>query len=249
MNGARSTDKYQSLYDLQESLIKLFSVLEYHPEKAKLKLPTKFQRFIDQYANSGYDRDFVNDLRERIDEATKLADGKRLDIWSDKETIRECTEQIQIYEKLLSEKTEYIEQLKDELSRKAEAEESVSIIMPSETQPENDFKEAIAEIIALRDRQILKRDHLISIGEPDGSPSHRIIDSTLIETANMLRKWNVDMLDGLGKFSPYEQMAVDTKETDDECLVGTVAEVVRPGYRYRGEMLRAAEVIVYTKKA
>lgn len=250
MNNTKSTDKYQSLYDLQYSLTKLFEGFDYHPDQVKLKIPNKFQRTLDHYINGGVDRDFVNDLREQIDAVIDIAEGKRLDAWSAEETAKEYKKKLEEYEKMISDQLIYIHSLKEELS--AQTLNNASIVKdPSlETkETEKPYLDVVTEIIALRDRQMLKKDHLASIGEPEDAPSYKIIDATLRETAQILKNMGVDVLDVMEKFSPYEQTAVGTEETEDEALWGTVFSVVRPGYRYHGEVLRVAEVIVYTKKA
>ena len=219
MNTTKSTDKYQSLYDLQYSLTKLFEGLDYHPNKVKLKIPGKFQRTLDHYINGGVDRDFVNDLREQIDAVIDIAEGKRLDAWSAEETAKEYKKKLDEYEKMISDQLIYIHSLKEELS--AQASNNASIVK----KPSLETKET------------------------EDAPSYKIIDATLRETAQILKNMGVDVLDVMEKFSPYEQTAVGTEETEDEALLGTIFSVVRPGYRYRGEVLRVAEVIVYTKKA
>ena len=98
MNTTKSTDKYQSLYDLQYSLTKLFEGLDYHPNQVELKIPGKFQRTLDHYINGGVDRDFVNDLREQIDAVIDIAEGKRLDAWSAEETAKEYKKKLDEYE-------------------------------------------------------------------------------------------------------------------------------------------------------
>ena len=106
----------------------------------------------------------------------------------------------------------------------------------------------IRNLISFRDNQLIKWGFLYEQGEQENSPPIRIVESILRETASLLIKTGVEIMEDEGMFSSERQTIVDTIETEDDELDGVIAEVVRPGYCYKGEFLRGQEVIIYKKK-
>lgn len=95
---------------------------------------------------------------------------------------------------------------------------------------------------------MIRRGFLYEQGEQEGSAPIRIVESILRETAGLLAKSGVEIMEDEGRFSSERQTIVDTIETEDDELDGMIAEVIRPGYCYKGEPLRGQEVIIYKKK-
>jgi molecular chaperone GrpE (heat shock protein) len=61
----------------------------------------------------------------------------------------------------------------------------------------------------------------------------------------LLNAVEVVRMDETGPVDPKRHEVVDTRPAPQETLVDHVAEVVRPGYTWRGDLLRAQQVIAY----
>ena len=117
------------------------------------------------------------------------------------------------------------------------------------TAPDDDaLLPLIRGLISVCDNLLVKRYYLIDSDEEMGGNAMRVVDSVLKEAENLLQKNGVEIINYSGKFSDAEQFAAKTCETEDDTLVGCVAEIIRPGYKYHDTVLRAEEVVVYTKK-
>jgi molecular chaperone GrpE len=89
---------------------------------------------------------------------------------------------------------------------------------------------------------VLMADRVENAGEDDTG----LAASLRLEILDVLARYGVHrMPDERGRFDPGEQEAVGTVETDDESRRGTVAMVVRHGYRMGEQLLRPQRVRVY----
>lgn len=230
-------NQYQSIFGLQESLRELFATVNYVPQEIHICIPNGIVQFFS-YTNKGMAADYIDLLTQQVKEATEKSENIRLDHWSEKEGMEELQKEVKSYEAIIGAQSAKIERLEKQL------EENGSHCKEAEIS----LKALIQNIITLRDSQLIKRDYLYDQGEQEGSVPLRIVEATLKETANALKKCGVEILEDEGKFSSGRQTIVDVRETEEEALDGQIAEVVRPGYCYQGEQLRGQEVVVYKKK-
>lgn len=259
-------NQYQCMSEFQDSLRKLYNTINYSPKEIFIKPPNGIvQTFV--FANKGMLVKYFEELTKQVREAIKISDGIRLDRWSEKEYQDELEKKVGSYEESIKsyedekrvyedkirayedEKRAYEEEIDKQSERIAGLEEE---LRAHESSPAEDtgkeMRDLISNIIALRDGQMIKRDYLYDQGEDESSVSLRIVEATLKETANLLKKSGVEILEDQGAFSSQRQTIVDVKETEEESLNGQIAEVVRPGYFYQGEPLRGQEVITYKMK-
>lgn len=235
-------NQYQCISELQDNLRKLYETINYSPEEIFVKFPNGFLQVFD-FAKKKMSAMYIEGLTEQVKEAIKIADGIRLDRWSEKEYQKELEEKAGSYEESVK---SYEEKLGKQSDRIAELEEQLRNYELSQNgNTGTEMRDLLGNIIALRDGQLIKRDYLYDQGEEVGSVPLRIVEATLKETANLLKKSGVEILEDEGAFSSERQTIVDVKETEEESLDGQIAEVVRPGYIYQGEQLRGQEVIVY----
>ena len=246
----KQEDKYLSLLELQDSLIRLCEIFGYSISPEELQVPGKFRRSLDRYANRGADIAFISKLGENVDKAVETLKKSYTDKSIDTAMIDQLRQTIDEYEIALRERSDEIEKLKQQIL--AESEKNKRVLQGSEEKSDiskkSDMLTVIEDIIELRDKQILKRDYLESLEGEDNTNALKIIGSTLRSTAEMLERMGVEILDEEGDFSPSEQVAVETQFTDDDTLVGKIAKTVRAGYRYLGRSIRAQEVIIYVKE-
>ncbi|MFI6295874.1 nucleotide exchange factor GrpE [Nonomuraea sp. NPDC050790] len=64
----------------------------------------------------------------------------------------------------------------------------------------------------------------------------------------MLREGEVEPVDDRGELDPERHQVVGVRTTDEPDLPGTIAETVRPGYQWRGRVLRPQQVLAYVEE-
>ena len=99
------------------------------------------------------------------------------------------------------------------------------------------------DLILLFDRL----DHSLAPAPADDvtSPRDAVISSLRDELLEVLYRREIELIEpSPAIFDPVWQRAIDARITDLPDLHNSVASVVRQGFRYRGRLLRAEEVIV-----
>ncbi len=85
---------------------------------------------------------------------------------------------------------------------------------------------------------------------PPGSPVRALLEGVALVERKLLEALNreglreIEALDAT--FDPTLHEAILTQPTDDPLLVGRVAHVVEPGYRFGDRLIRPAKVVVWT---
>ncbi len=104
----------------------------------------------------------------------------------------------------------------------------------------------IHSLITMRDNLLLKRDW-IRENNLDDANINKLVENQFREIGKIMQKSGVEVLEDSGRFDISRQTVVDTRPTQDPNLVDHIAEIYRPGYLYKGEVLRGQEIILYTK--
>lgn len=238
-------DQYQCMSDLQDSLRKLYGVISYSPEEIFIESPKGIVQAL-AFANRGMPANYIEQLAEQAKEAIRILEGNQIGCWKEKEDQKELEKKVESYGKSIK---SYEEKIGKQSEKIAELEGRIRDYESSTARDaEKEMRDMIGNVIALRDGQLMKRDYLRSQGMEEGSAALRIVEATLKEIGNLLKKSGVEILEDQGAFSSQRQTIVDVKETEEESLDGQIAEIVRPGYVYQGEQLRGQEVIVYKRK-
>lgn len=110
------------------------------------------------------------------------------------------------------------------------------------------YMEAIQGLIGMRDSLLGRRELLTGNGTDNGDERMKLISISLRETANLLGKMGVTILEDSGAFDSTRHTIVETLPTDDDSQENQIARVFRPGYEYHHTPLRGQEVIIYVKE-
>ena len=245
-------DQFQCMSEFQDSLRKLYSTMDYSPKKIPVVPPGGIMQAFS-FAGRKMTVNYFEEMTKQVREAVKISDGIRLDRWSEKEYKEELEKKVDRYEETAEsyedEKRAYEEKIDRQSERIVELEKRLNDYASAPAEDTGkEMRDLISNIIAFRDSQLIRRDYLYDQGEDESGVPMRIVEASLKETANLLRKSGVEILEDTGVFSSQKHTIVDVRETQEESLDGQIAEVVRPGYCYQGEYLRGQEVIIYKMK-
>lgn len=149
----------------------------------------------------------------------------------------QCTARVEEMKKLLSEQEEHIrasdaqiQQLTQQLKQAREA-----------------LQTPISGLIVMRDSLLARADLLRENGVAQSDERFKVVSVSLRETAALLSRMGVTIVEDSGAFDATRQTIADTISTQDPKLANQIARVFRPGYLYQGETLRGQEVIIYVK--
>ncbi|MFI6391491.1 hypothetical protein [Nonomuraea sp. NPDC050540] len=79
-------------------------------------------------------------------------------------------------------------------------------------------------------------------------PPARLVGWVADQLTLMLREGEVEPLDDRGELVPERHQVVGVRPTAEPGLPGTIAETVRPGYQWRGLVLRPQQVLAYVEE-
>jgi hypothetical protein len=113
-----------------------------------------------------------------------------------------------------------------------------------EPDEEAGLPEVVAEVIRLADGVLDLRDGLGS-SVADGQPAATVLRWAGARARSLMAACEVTQLEESGAFDPVRHKAVASREAPSVGLVRHIADTVRPGYAWRGELLRPQEVVVY----
>ena len=213
-------DRYESMTSLRESLEKIFDMCGLEKSRAQIKKSTGFAGLLEYLCDDRGLCRFMDTLESQAEKAGKVLEEQRLDEWNYQEN-----------ERRLKSLENEVNQLKEK-----HAEEIYAL--------RQEYEAMILNVIALRDNLLMRRDW-IRDNAADNSSAMRLVEGQLRETGNLLKKAGVQILEDEGLFDSSCHTVVDTKPADDPLLDNQIAEVFRPGYVYKGKVLRGQEVILY----
>lgn len=216
-------ERYTSMRSLRDHLEKLFRLCGLDEQRVEVKMPPRVVIMVENLFRDYSLCNFLDALDEQAALAVKALNDRQLDVWSSEETERRLEE--------VEAKLAGASQKQKELEQKLLA-------------AENKNEEYIRNMIAMRDNLLMRRDW-IKENEPEDVNAGKLVENQLRETANLLKKSGVEILEDDGMFDSSRHTVVETRETDDPLLDNQIAEVFRPGYVYQGNVLRGQEVIIY----
>lgn len=180
---------------------------------------------------------YLRDINTTADEALRGMKDRILDDWNNQENERrleELEEQLSRQEELCSGRERECLQLRQEQDRlRGMTEQTI--------QEEINL---IRGIIALRDGLFMKQSWLQSCPE-ETETAAKVLEGQVRDTAKLLTEIGVEILDECGTFDSSYQTVVETRTAQEPEQIDRVAETFRPGYRFRNEILRQQEVILY----
>ena len=212
---------------LKSDLNRLFQLCGVDEETSKTARSTGFRRLMESASRNQAFMDELDILDRQARRAVRALEERKLEEWNhfqNEERIRELEEQA----------AEFRERSQEPAGNRGETgDREKSVLL-----------EMIRGLIAVRDHLLIQRDWLKN-QETGKRDAEKFIEGQLAETAKILEKAGVEILEDEGDFDSGRHTVVDTRMTDDIFLENQIAEVFRPGYAYSGELLRGQEVILY----
>lgn len=240
-------DRYEGMRALRDDLNKLFELCGLKVEQVEIGSTPALIRLAASLVKDHALLDYLDTLDCQAKKAVKELEAKQIDQWSNEQNelrIEQLEKQITQYQKkleLLLKEKRRVEKENDSPKR------TLPIHKVGDPGPqEQGHLEMIRSLISMRDNLLIRRDWLKD-NAPDDQNTMKLIESQLYQTANILKKSGVEILEDQGGFDSNRHTVVDTRPTDDPLLVNQIVEVFRPGYTYQGEVLRGEEVILYVK--
>lgn len=247
-------DVYILLSEMSENINKLFSSLGIQEEKSDLQIPPRLIAMIEALVNSG---GMVAENMEQLNSRLKTAYDKSEEIrlinraYANNE--KDLNREINLNKTELSSLQSQVDEIKQQncLSEKT-CDNLQNELLSLKDKYESDtrslkrqYLDNIMLLITFRDGILMKEGLAESQGE---QKLQSMLASLMIETANILEKNQVIILDQKGVFDSSKQIVVDIVETTEEALQNTIAQVFRPGYSFEDEMIRPQEVVLYKYK-
>lgn len=113
-----------------------------------------------------------------------------------------------------------------------------------DSEMEQTLLKLIKGVITVRDKLLIQKNW-IEEQIPEEENACKLVDGQLRETARCLQNVGVEILEDSGIFDSRCHTVVETRPAESEGQTERIAETVRPGYRFRGEILRSQEVVLY----
>jgi len=142
---------------------------------------------------------------------------------------------------------DYLEQQEEELRQLRQQIQDQTLQPAPPVSTDAGQLEMVQDIIAMRDNLLMRRNWIRDFA-PEEEAAAKLVEGQLRETAKILEHSGVEILDQTGTFDYRLHTAVETRPAPSLEQDGQIAETFRPGYRFRSEMLRPQEVILYAKE-
>lgn len=241
--------RYRSMCSLRDHLEKLFRLCGLNEQRVEVKMSPKLVTIMENFFKDTTLCDFLDNLDSQTEQAIKALNGRQLDLWNSQETERKLEETDEMLQKAQQRIEDREQQIKEMAERAVTLEQQLestqwALDKANEQLAQNDPEEMIRNIIAMGDNLLMRRDYLRE-NMPEDDNADKLIKNQLRETANILKKAGVEILEDEGIFDCSRHTVVDTRLTTDPSLDNQIAEVFRPGYIYKGSVIRGQEVILY----
>jgi len=156
----------------------------------------------------------------------------------------ECTLRVEEMKRRLKEQQQLLDEQENRFKEEQERTERMAGQLAA---AEASLKAAVSGIITMRDSLLTRVDLLRENGVAENDERFKVVSISLRETAALLGRMGVTIVEDEGLFDPARQTIAETIPTSDPGLANHIARVFRPGYLYQGEVLRGQEVIIYVK--
>lgn len=228
-------NRYETMKHLRDHLNELFQLCGVPETQVEVSPAPALIRLVERLVRDDALYSYLEGLDTQSELAVREMEERRLDFWN-----------IQQNETRIA---ELEQELKEERTRAQETEKKLSQELQAEKKRVEQYcKEqlsAIHDLIALRDKLLLRKSWLEDQA-PEEKSAHKVVISQLREIARCLTNWGVEILEAGGAFDNHFQTVVETRPAENTEQDGQIAETFRPGYRFRDEVLRPQEVILFT---
>ena len=219
-------ERYALMTRLRDHLAELFELCGTPAEQVPVEPAPAPLRWLETLLRDRGLYDYLKELDAQAVQAIQTAKERNLDFWNAQEN-----------ERILERQEEELLQLRQQLQT----------LQPA-PQVSTDAGQLamIQDIIAMRDNLMLRKNWIRNFA-PDEKTAAQMVDGQLQETAKLLERAGVEIMEQTGAFDCRLHAAVETRPALYPEQDGQIAETFRPGYRFRGEVLRPQEVILYIK--
>ena len=229
-------ERYLCMVELQQQLMELFDLCGVEAEMIKVSQMPVPLVWLEKLIQDNQLYDYLENLTGLSVQAVEKLKDIKLDAWSNQESERRLDEAYQRLEEQdlqLTQNMQAAELLKNENTKLRE-------------QMFGEQKTLIKAVITLRDNLLMKKEWLES-SMPEEVTAAKLINGQLQETAKMLEDMGVEIMQDGGAFDSHYHTVVQTRPAENTEQIDQIVETFRPGYRFRNEILRSQEVIVYIK--
>ena len=227
-------NRYEIMRHLRDDLEELFRLCGVQREQVKIIPAPAPIRLAEKLVQDNALYHYLEGLDAQAEQAVRVMKDRRLDEWNDRQNEARITE--------------LEEELKQERMNARHAEETLAKERQAWAQREARYREeqvsVIQDLISLRDKLLLRKSWLEEQC-PEEQNARKLADSQLRETARCLAGLGVEILEAGGSFDSRYQTVVETRPAETEEQADQIAETFRPGYRFRDEILRPQEVILF----
>ena len=221
-------ERYALMTRLRDHLAELFELCGTPAEQVPVEPAPVPLRWLEALLRDRRLYEYLKGLDAQAEQAIQTAKERNLDFWNAQEN-----------ERILERQEEELRQLRQQLQDQA------SQPTPQVSTDAGQLA-VVQDIIAMRDNLMLRKNWIQNFA-PDEKTAAQLVDGQLQETAKLLERAGVEIMDRIGSFDCRLHAAVETRPALYPEQDGQIAETFRPGYRFRGEVLRPQEVILYIK--
>ena len=229
-------NRYESMKYLRDHLEELFRLCGVQAERVQVETAPALIRFAEKLVQDDALYSYLEGLYSQAEQAIQAMKDRQLDAWNNQQNEARIAELEQ--------------ELNQERTQAHKAEETLSQELQAEKERVEQCRKeqlsAIQGLIALRDKLLLRKSWLEEQA-PDEKNAQKVVDSQLRETARCLTNMGVEILEEGGAFDNRSQTAVETRPAKTPDQADQIAETFRPGYRFREEILRPQEVVLFVE--
>lgn len=209
-------NRYETMKHLRDRLSELFQLCGVQGEPVQIIPAPALIRLVEKLVGDHGLYSYLEGLDSQAERAVQAMKDRQLDDWNNRQNEERIA---RLEQELQAEQTRSEGVLKEQLS-------------------------VIRDLIALRDK-LLMRQSWLEEEAPKEENARKLAASQLRETARCLTNLGVEILETGGAFDSRYQTVVETRPVEAPDQIDQIAETFRPGYRFRGEILRPQEVILF----
>lgn len=221
-------ERYVLMKQLRDHLAELFSLCGMPLQQVSIDPAPAPLRWLEPLLQDKSLYSYLEVLDGQAGQAIQIMKERNLDDWNAQQN-----------ELLLQQKEQELEQL----SRKLKAVNRAPSVSHA---PDDGQLELIRGLIAMRDNLLMRRNWIRDFASGEEAAA-KLVEGQLQETATLLERAGVEIMDQTGIFDSRVHTVVETRPAPAPEQAEKIAETFRPGYRFRGEVLRSQEVILYVK--
>lgn len=214
--------------ELRDRLTELFELCGISPRQVAVEPAPALLLWLEALLPDRSLYGYLDALNCQAEQAVRTMRERNLDYWNAQQN-----------EKLLLQREQELGQLRRQL-------EEMKSAPPSSPAADAVQLELIRGVIAMRDNLLMRKRWLQDFS-PGEEAATGLVEGQLQETARLLERAGVEIMDQGGPFDSRIHTVVETRAAPDPEQADQIAGTLRPGYSFRGEVIRSQEVILFIK--